>query len=127
MLAKLQQLEQTLAAITTQYHVVATELANLKNKPDHQAEYERTILELSQKFDHSQDTLLSLQEAHKSMGVRVEELATTNEQLLAENNALKAENDALKAKNRLAMERAEVVQTWLRTIDGNATNKADTK
>ena len=120
MLAKLQQLEQTIADVTTQYRIVATELANLKNKPDHQAEYERTISELSAKFDNSQGTLLTLQEAHKQLMGRVDELAENNDALYAENRTLKEENDALKAKNRLAMERAEVVQNWLRTIDSQS-------
>lgn len=120
MLNKLQTLEQALGALNTQYHVVATELANLKNKPNNDAKNEATIADLQQKLAHSQNRVFQLQdELDRALG-DAGASAEQNERLLSENQKLTQENAELKQKNRIAIERAELIQTWLNNIDNAA-------
>lgn len=121
MLNKLQTLEQALHTLSTQYHVVATELANLKNKPNNDAKNEAIINELKHKLHqsnkHSHDLQKRLDDALRQAHDNNQRLY----QLEQDNDKLAQENNELLQKNELAIERAELIQTWLYNID-NAQN-----
>lgn len=126
MLDKLQELEQLLTQITNQYHVVATELINLKNRPSNEAKHEATIDELSIELDIANERLAELETNAQNQSKQLDEHARLIESLTQQNNQLITENDELKQKNRLAIERADIIQTWLANID-NATNHQGNK
>lgn len=121
MLNKLQQLEQKVLEITKRYNVVATELANLKNKPNNDAKNEAIIRDLSQQLTQSQSELGNLKATYQTAHARLDELTASYNELSQTNARLSQENHALKEKNRLAIERAEQIQQWLYNID-NAKN-----
>lgn len=121
MLDKLRTLETLIISMNKQYHVVATELANLKNKPNNEAKYEATIDELTVALNTAKDAIAKLQGDLKNSQSRLNDSERQAEQLAKENRQLLDENTELKQKNRLAIERAELIQTWLYNID-NAKN-----
>lgn len=117
MLDKLRTLETLIISMNKQYHVVATELANLKNKPNNDAKNEALIDKLTQAFNQSQADLKTTQESLKKTQTELSDALKQNELLHKQNNDLSHENGELKQKNRLAIERAELIQTWLYNID----------
>lgn len=121
MIDKLRTLEETIVSMNKRYHVVATELANLKNKPNNEAKYEATIDELTVALNTAKDAIAKLQGDLKNSQSRLNDSERQAEQLAKENRQLLDENTELKQKNRLAIERAELIQTWLYNID-NAKN-----
>lgn len=123
MLEKLQELEDLLTQVTNQYHIVATELANLKNRPNNDAKNEATIIELHAELDSTQRQLGELQASLTQNNTLLDDKDKHINELNAKIQALTEENDELKHKNRLAIERAEVVQTWLANID-NGTDQS---
>lgn len=123
MLEKLQELEGLLAEITNRYHIVATELANLKNRPNNDAKNEATIIELHAELDNTQRQLGELQANLTNNNALLDNKDRHIDELNAKIASLTEENDELKHKNRLAIERAEVVQTWLANID-NGTDQS---
>lgn len=121
MIDKLRTLEETIVSMNKRYHVVATELANLKNKPNNEAKYEATIDELTVALNTAKDAIAKLQGDLKNSQSRLNDSERQAEQLAKENRQLLDENTELKQKNRLAIERAELIKTWLYNID-NAKN-----
>lgn len=121
MIDKLRLLEQKIADLNTQYNIVATELANLKNKPNNDAKYEYAINQLNAQYEQSQSELATLQNTQKQAREKMDQLAQENAKFLGEISLLREENHSLKEKNRLAIERAELIQNWLAHID-HATN-----
>lgn len=121
MLSKLQELEQALIKINKQYHIVATELANLKNKPDNEPAYTKAIDELSKQLTEKQNALIALQNNYQSSQSALAEKTHQIQLLNEENRLLAKQNKELKDKNQLALERAETILTWLSNID-NAKN-----
>lgn len=121
MIDKLHLLEQKIAELNTHYNIVATELANLKNKPNNDAKYEYAINQLNAQFEQSQSELATLQNAQKQAREKIDQLTQENSKFLGELSLLREENHSLKEKNRLAIERAELIQKWLANID-HATN-----
>lgn len=117
MIDKLRLLEQKIADLTTQYNVVATELANLKNKPNNDDKYEYAIKQLTAQFEQSQSELLALQNTQKQAREKIDQLAQENSKFIGELSVLREENHSLKEKNRIAIERAELIQSWLSNID----------
>lgn len=117
MLDKLQTLEQALNALNKQYHVVATELANLKNKPNNDAKNEAIIADLGQKLNQSHEHAKQLQQKLDDALDNLRQHSENTHHLVQENERLIQENSDLKQKNRLAIERAELIQTWLYNID----------
>lgn len=117
MIDKLRLLEQKIADLTTQYNVVATELANLKNKPNNDDKYEYAIKQLTAQFEQSQSELLALQNTQKQAREKIDQLAQENSKFVGELSVLREENHSLKEKNRIAIERAELIQNWLSNID----------
>lgn len=110
--AKLTSLEEHLSTLKKQYHITATELANLKNRPNYEDEYKQTILKLS-------DELATLKE-RLSHSQSSEQQALTNLDKLGQENALLvAQINDLKEKNKIAVEHAELIQNWLRRIDSS--------
>lgn len=117
MLEKLQELDQLISQISTQYHIVATELANLKNRPNNEAKHEATIGELHDQLAQATQQLNELQTTLANNQQTLDQQDKYIDELNAKINELSQENNDLKQKNRLAIERAEVVQTWLANID----------
>lgn len=117
MIEKLRLLEQKIAELSNQYNVVATELANLKNKPNNDAKYEYAINQLNAQYEQSQSELLALQNTHKQAREKLETLTQENTKYAGELSLLREENHNLREKNRLAIERAELIQNWLSNID----------
>lgn len=128
MLEKLQELEQVLAQLNTQYNVLATELANLKNKSHNDAKSTATINELLEKLgvanqnnEQLQSQLAdSLTQKDKQSALHADEIAKLNKQ----NQELSNHNDELEQKVELALERIKTLETWLHNIDAakNATS-----
>lgn len=121
MIDKLRLLEQKIADLATQYNIVATELVNLKNKPNNEDKYEYAIQQLTAQFEQSQSELASLQASQKQAREKIEQLSQENTKFVGELSLLREENHSLREKNRLAIERAELIQNWLANID-HATN-----
>lgn len=121
MLDKLQELEQVLSQISTQYHVLATELANLKNKPNNDAQHTATINDLMQKLEQATTHNQQLQaELSSSTQKKDEEIAIQSEiiaNLTEQNEQLKQLNTSLEQKNRIAAEHVKTIETWLANID----------
>ncbi len=117
MLQKLRILEATLNDVSKRYHVVATELANLKNKPDNDAKNEATINALTQKLKQSQDDYTKLRQDFDALNEELANKYRQNELLNEENRLLATQNNELSEKNRLAVERAKLIQHWLENID----------
>lgn len=128
MLEKLQELEQVLAQLNTQYNVLATELANLKNKSHNDAKSTATINELLEKLgvanqnnEQLQSQLAdSLAQKDEQSALHADEIAKLNKQ----NQELSNHNDELEQKVELALERIKTLETWLHNIDAakNATS-----
>lgn len=128
MLEKLQELEQVLAQLNTQYNVLATELANLKNKSHNDAKSTATINELLEKLgvanqnnEQLQSQLAdSLTQKDKQSALHADEISKLNKQ----NQELSNHNDELEQKVELALERIKTLETWLHNIDAakNATS-----
>lgn len=123
MLDKLRTLETLIVSMNKQYHVVATELANLKNKPNNDAKNEALIDKLTQAFNQSQDSLKASDAVVNKLQTELAEANKQNEILHKQNQELSEENNELKQKNRLAIERAELIQTWLYNIDNAQSNQ----
>lgn len=121
MIDKLRTLEETVLNMTKRYNVVATELANLKNKVKEIPEQERLIEELKDKIAKTSDALKNAHSQQKHLQEKLNALGRQSDLLHEENRLLTDENTELKTKNRLAIERAELIQTWLYNID-NAKN-----
>lgn len=121
MLEKLQELEQVLAHIKTQYHVLATELANLKNKPNNEAKHTATINELMEKLSDANQCNEQLQaQLTQNSEQKDEALALQARQIseLTEQNQLLIEqNQNLTQKVTLAHERIKTIETWLKNIE----------
>lgn len=117
MLNQIHTLEETLKTLRARYHIIATELANLKNKPNNDAKNEATIARLTQDiaaFDNKTRTLFQ-EVATLQRDLKTEQ--TQAQKLAAENRALSAACDTLAQKNALAAARASELQTWLANID----------
>lgn len=117
MLLKLRVLEEALVQVSQRYHIVATELANLKNKPDNEPAYTATIDELGKQLNQTQMAMKTLQEEHQTLQATLAEKLKQIQLLNEENSLLSQQNKELKDKNRLAIERAETIQEWLYNID----------
>lgn len=121
MLEKLQELEQVLAQLNTQYNILATELANLKNKSHNDAKSTATINELLEKLgvanqnnEQLQSQLAdSLAQKDEQSALHADEIAKLNKQ----NQELSNHNDELEQKVELALERIKTLETWLNNID----------
>ncbi len=121
MIDKLRLLEETLVQVNKQYHVVATELANLKNKPNNDAKNTAIIEGLRTKIQGFEQQISEMEGKLAQSQKELEQADQQNDLLNEENRRLSEENNELKRKNRLAIERAELIQTWLYNID-NAKN-----
>lgn len=121
MIDKLRTLEEVVLHMTKRYNVVATELANLKNKIKEIPDHERTIEEMNAKIDEANTALKNAQNQQKQLQEKLNALGRQSDLLHEENRLLASENSELKDKNRLAIERAELIQEWLYNID-NAKN-----
>lgn len=117
MLEQLQELETLLSQVINQYHIVATELANLKNRPNNDAKHEATIGELQAQLNQATQQLDELQATLDNNNQMIDHQDKYIDELNAKISQLSQENSDLRQKNRLAIERAEVVQTWLANID----------
>lgn len=117
MLAKLHELEESLTRINKQYHVVATELANLKNKPDNEPMYTKTIEELKKQLQQSQNEYAAEKTNHQRTQAELDTQNQKIQELSEQNRQLTEENNTLHEKNRIASERAKSIQNWLQNID----------
>lgn len=117
MLDKLQALEQTLTQISNKYHVIATELANLQNRTTSDAHNEERITQLTLQLSKTQERLEHLQAQLGTQSEQLKEKTLQVETLNQKNAQLVQENNELRQKNQLAVQRAELIQTWLTNID----------
>ncbi|MDO5652141.1 MAG: hypothetical protein Q4G13_08435 [Moraxella sp.] len=114
LLDKLHTLETNIAALRKQYHVTATELANLKNRPNYEEQYKQTIETLTRQLDDSQTELDNYAQNHGELQARLTELTH-------ENAKLTDKVHELKEKNIIAIEHVAVIQNWLTRIDNSGT------
>ncbi len=119
---KINQLQQATEELSRRYHVTATELANLKNKPNNEPVYQRTISELENKLANLTHEHNELTQIHDSTAQKLNELMTQNTEQAQLIERLSEENKVLKQKNRTAIERAELIQEWLQNIDNGTVN-----
>lgn len=119
---KINQLQQATEELSRRYHVTATELANLKNKPNNEPVYQRTISKLENKLANLTHEHNELTQIHDSTAQKLNELMTQNTEQAQLIERLSEENKVLKQKNRTAIERAELIQEWLQNIDNGTVN-----
>lgn len=112
LIQKITQLQSVLDELQKRYHITATELANLKNKPNYEEQYKKTIENQRIELSNCQ---AQLNEHIKSQKDNEQNL----KKLVLENQRLNDEIHHLKQKNKTAVEHAELIQNWLQRIDNN--------
>lgn len=116
MLTELQSLEQTILEMKKQYHVTATELANLKHKLANDNSH-AIINDLQTRLDKTSQELKTQSERADALEQSRNTLQDQIEDLVAQNQTLKAQNQEYKDKHALAISNAKTVQDWLIKID----------
>lgn len=117
LLDKVTQLRTAIDGLNSRYHIVATELANLKNRPDNEPIYKQTISKLESQLANLTHEFNELNTIHTQTCDKTQDLITQNNKLAKTVEELTEENTLLRQKNRTAIERAELVQEWLKNID----------
>lgn len=117
LLDKVNQLQLAINELNSRYHIVATELANLKSRPNNESIYKQTISQLENRLASLTHEFDELNDVHTVTANKTQELITQNNKLNKKIDELTAENTLLQQKNLTAIQRAELVQEWLKNID----------
>lgn len=119
-LQKLQTLQDRLAQLTDRHHIVSTELANLKNKPNNDAKNEAIIHALKHELSEAKEHIKKLTQSLDDGFAQIQRYDEQNHTLTKQNEKLQQTLAQLQEKNRLAAERAETIKNWLINIDNKS-------
>lgn len=117
LLDKASELQSAVNALNVRYKQIANELATLKSRPDNEPIYKQTIGQLENRLANLTNEFEELTSVHAQTSEQAQELIKQNNKLAKTIEELTEENTLLRQKNRTAIERAELVQEWLKNID----------
>lgn len=117
LLDKASELQSAVNALNVRYKQITNELAALKSRPDNEPIYKQTIGQLENRLANLTNEFEELTSVHAQTSEQAQELIKQNNKLAKTIEELTEENTLLRQKNRTAIERAELVQEWLKNID----------
>lgn len=117
LLDKASELQSAVNSLNVRYKQITNELATLKSRPDNEPIYKQTIGQLENRLANLTNEFEELTSVHAQTSKQAQELIKQNNKLAKTIEELTEENTLLRQKNRTAIERAELVQEWLKNID----------
>lgn len=117
LLDKASELQSAVNSLNVHYKQITNELATLKSRPDNEPIYKQTIGQLENRLANLTNEFEELTSVHAQTSEQAQELIKQNNKLAKTIEELTEENTLLRQKNRTAIERAELVQEWLKNID----------